>query len=173
MHKHMNDWYVIRTRSGQEDNVIDVIDRKISKSLYKDIWSAYRYDVRKKQGQEYILRVNMYPGYVFINTDHPDEIDEFLDHASDFDGLLQTGDYFAPIDENDKDIVEFFARTSGEISISKGIIVNGKTKIESGPLMGYEDQICKIDRHKRKAWVKFGDERKVIFSLEITEKIEE
>lgn len=169
----MSNWYVIRTRTGQEDNVIDIIDRKVSKSLYKDIWYVNRYSIRKKQGQESIIKTKMYPGYVFINTDHPDEIDEFLGHASDFDGLLQTGDYFTPIDEKDRDLVDFFSQTSGEIGESRGIIVNGKTKVESGPLKGYEDRIVKIDRHKRKAWVNFGDDRDVIFALEITEKIED
>ena len=61
---------------------------------------------------------------------------------------------------------------SGAVGISKGIIVNGKAKVETGPLVGYDDHICKVDVRSRKATLKFGD-RKVIFALVITERITE
>lgn len=52
---------------------------------------------------------------------------------------------------NDQDMGLFSLTKNGIFELSKGIIVNGKLKIISGPLMGKKSEIKKIDRHKRKA----------------------
>lgn len=84
-------WYLIHTGSGHEEKVIDIIERKVSKNIYSDIWCAYRYEERRSQGQDTIHKYSLFPGYIFICTDQADEIEEFLNRASDFDGLLKTG----------------------------------------------------------------------------------
>lgn len=60
------------------------------------------------------------------------------------------------------------------ISISKGIIRDGKPFITSGPLKGREGLIRKIDRHKRTAKIEIpfdGNKRQVTVGLEIYEKL--
>ena len=69
----------------------------------------------------------------------------------------------------------FSLAKDGILEISKGIIVDQKLTILSGPLKGRESQIKKIDRHKRKAWVSvnlFGKERLIVVGLEVFQKIE-
>lgn len=76
---------------------------------------------------------------------------------------------------NDQDMGLFSLTKNGIFELSKGIIVNGKLKIISGPLMGKKSEIKKIDRHKRKAWVSvnlFGKERLIVVGLEAFQKIE-
>lgn len=76
---------------------------------------------------------------------------------------------------NDQDMGLFSLTKNGIFELSKGIIVNGKLKIISGPLMGKKSEIKKNDRHKRKAWVSvnlFGKERLIVVGLEVFQKIE-
>ena len=61
------------------------------------------------------------------------------------------------------------------VSLSKGEIINGKVSIIEGPLMGYESEIKKIDRHNRRAILHVeinGNIVEVNVSLEIVKKIE-
>ena len=57
--------------------------------------------------------------------------------------------------------------------MSQGIIVNGRVIILSGPLVGEESRIRKVDRHKRRAWLQiklFGKPYTVVVGLEISQK---
>ena len=59
--------------------------------------------------------------------------------------------------------------------MSRGIIVDGRLTILSGPLVGEESRIVKVDRHKRRAWLQMELFRKphmVVVGLEIPQKIE-
>ena len=58
--------------------------------------------------------------------------------------------------------------------MSEGIIEHSQVKVMSGPLMGKEGYIRKIDRHKRKAWLEmemFGRTQSIQVGLEIVAKI--
>lgn len=74
--------------------------------------------------------------------------------------------------------IEFILRFCGEddiAEISEGVIENDQVHILSGPLMGLEGAIRKIDRHKRKAWLEmemFGRRQQIEIGLEIIKKIE-
>lgn len=56
--------------------------------------------------------------------------------------------------------------------MSEGVIESGQVRIYQGPLQGMEGYIKKIDRHKKKAWLKikmFGRMQMVQVGLEIVE----
>ena len=167
----VDNWYIIHTKENQEDTIIDRIQSKISNTRYNAIWIANRYEIREKEGKEYVQKTKLYPGYVFINTEYIDEIEEFLSYNPECKGLLKTGRAYSHIEGANRILVGLLAKEAGQIGLSKGIIIDRQTKVESGPLVGMEEYICKIDRHKRKAWLDFGDGKRVIFPLEITKKI--
>ena len=83
------------------------------------------------------------------------------------------GEDIVPLTEEE---VQFLKRFGGEeqvVEMSEGIIENSETKILSGPLVGMEGTIRKIDRHKRKAWIEiemFGRMQLVQVGLEILKK---
>ena len=57
--------------------------------------------------------------------------------------------------------------------MSEGVIENSKVRVISGPLVGKEGFIKRIDRHKRKAFLEmemFGRVQKVQVGLEIVAK---
>lgn len=63
----VDNWYIIHTKENQEDTIIDRIQSKISNTRYNAIWIANRYEIRKKEGKEYVQKTKLYPGYVFVN----------------------------------------------------------------------------------------------------------
>ena len=59
------------------------------------------------------------------------------------------------------------------LEISEGVIEKSKIKVYSGPLVGKEKYICRIDRHKRRAFLElpmFGRRQKIQVGLEIVSK---
>ncbi|MCC8137092.1 MAG: hypothetical protein LIO76_03350 [Clostridiales bacterium] len=64
--------------------------------------------------------------------------------------------------------------------MSKGIIRDGLAHVTEGPLIGQDNRIVRIDRHKRLAWLKVSDDASrnftrdstsvLVAGLEITER---
>lgn len=109
------------------------------------------------------------PGYLFLASDDPTQLTEQCKKNH----MLAKNDELILL--NDQDMGLFSLTKNGIFELSKGIIVNGKLKIISGPLMGKKSEIKKNDRHKRKAWVSvnlFGKEQLIVVGLEVFQKIE-
>ena len=107
------------------------------------------------------------PGYVFIRIADPNEVEDRFKYCSDIKDILNDGNYFTPIDETYRSLIDFFAMCSGEVGVSTGVKVDGGIRIEEGPLFMVEDRICKVEIHKRRAYVDFGNGRKIYFALRI------
>ena len=87
--------------------------------------------------------------------------------------LLGAGDEIIPLTERERDFLLRFGGENQIVEMSEGIIEQSRIRILSGPLMGMEGQIRKIDRHKRKAWLEvemFGRVQRVEVGLEVAMK---
>ena len=87
--------------------------------------------------------------------------------------LIGTGDEIVPLTEDEVTFLREFGKEEQVVGVSKGIIVDDKVIIQTGPLKGNEGLIKKIDRHKRKAWLElelFGRTVETQVGLEIVEK---
>ena len=97
-----------------------------------------------------------------------------LQQVSGLTKLLKTGDEVVPLT---KEEVHFIQPLGGEeqyVAVWEGIIQNSKVIVMSGPLMGKEGYIKRIDRHKRRAFLEmpmFGRVQKIQVGLEIVAKI--
>ena len=97
----------------------------------------------------------LFPGYIFVITN---EIRKFYDAFKFVDGfkkVLTDGEDFAPIRQEEADFIAGITDKDRNISLSEGYIVNSKIIVTSGPLLGREGIIKKIDRHKRLAYIEF------------------
>ncbi|MCD7763670.1 MAG: hypothetical protein LUI14_10850 [Lachnospiraceae bacterium] len=61
------------------------------------------------------------------------------------------------LSEEASGILTSFCDPNHIIRMSRGIIKNGRAHVTEGPLGGYDDRIVKVDRHKRLAWVRLGE----------------
>ena len=103
----------------------------------------------------------MFPGYIFIDTDTPEQVYEALKNVPAFTSLLgRDKDSFVPIERSKEELFREMVNDNYEIAMSCGLIEGDKVTITDGPLAGKEAMICKINRHKRTATLNvemFGD----------------
>ena len=128
--------------------------------------------VRKYEGSWHLERVSLFPGYVICDSETPEILKSQL--LSLADRLkIHTDGATIPVNAADQSFLKRLYKGSSSFQMSRGVICNGTTYVKEGPLKGWEENIRKIDRHKRIAFLKSSDEssemvRKV--GLEITEK---
>ena len=130
----------------------------------------------KKDGEKVFLQVPMFPNYVFIET----QLDEFefnrylMEIGNDVVSLINVmqsdSQTVLAISNEEKNLLESLFNHDYTITLSKGVIIEGTLMVQEGPLMGKEEMIKKIDRHKRIALIGnvLGKVMKV--PLEVTSK---
>ena len=167
-------WYVIWALSTKEHELKNRIEVLVPKELYRNIWIPMKEELRKYHGEEILKQVKLFPGYVFIDTDEPEMIHRALYREEDFIKFLQTDMGYSPLSREEEEIIRHFTGESGIAGVSLGVVSGGVLTIFDGPLKGLEEKVVKIDRHKKKAWVKFdkllGEERVLTFAINIVSK---
>lgn len=163
-------WCAMITGTGREEQMLMACERHIdNKALLSKCFLPLRQEIFHAAGEWHMQTKKLLPGYLFLASDDPKQLTEQCKKNH----MLAKNDELIFLNEQDMGL--FSLTRNGIIEMSKGIIVNGKLKIISGPLMGKESTIKKIDRHKRKAWVSvnlFGKERLIVVGLEVFQKIE-
>lgn len=87
--------------------------------------------------------------------------------------LLGCGEEIIPLSLDEEMLLLRMGREDQIVELSSGVIEHDKVKILSGPLQGMEGNICKIDRHKRMAYLQiemFGRTIEMKVGLEILRK---
>lgn len=173
------EWYILFVKTGCESKILKILSKNLNTNTIK-IFIPKRTIIFRRNGFEIIHEANCFPGYIFFECDLREK--EFLinilpvirtiDNIYKFIGY---GDgYNIAIQENEKIMLKKLLGKTLCIDYSVGIIENNKVRIKSGPLMGMEGLIKKINRHKREAEIEMdilGSIRRVTVALEIVSKI--
>ena len=144
-------WYVVQVRSGTEHNIRIQCNKKIPDAIMERCFIPYYEEKKKQNGTWNTLQKVLFPGYIFMITE---DVEKLFFHLKTIEGmtkLIGTGQDIIPLKEEE---ITFLKRFGGEeqiVSMSEGIIEGTQVIITSGPLMGMEGLIQKIDRHKRMA----------------------
>ena len=83
----MGKWYVMRTIPGKEQQAAELMERTVDRSL----WVRWR--ILKKQklfrvkGRLFLNVEDMFPGYIFVETDRPEELQEELEKSREYPAL--------------------------------------------------------------------------------------
>lgn len=164
-------WYLIQDHNSISKSLINFFNKE------KDT-QAFEIKIEKwfvsKKYRKYIIQ-DLYPGYVFVKTILSEEI--FLKTYSDYfesikllATLVKQGDTYALA----KEVQSFYEKLIDSQNIirhSIGNIVDSQLIIETGPLVGLEDKISKINRHKRIAEIKLDqNDMKISCPLEVVSK---
>ena len=166
-------WYVMQVRTGTEENIKLQCERVIPDNILDRCFLPYYEERKHIRGEWKSFRKILFPSYVFVVTEELESLYPCLKQVQGLTKMLGAGKDIIPL--NDRE-VSFLKRMGGEaqlVEMSEGIIEGGQVKISSGPLMGMEGCIRKIDRHKRKAWIEvemFGRMQTVQVGLEIVRK---
>lgn len=166
-------WYVIQVRTGKEEEIQLQCEKLIEKEVLERCFIPYYEQMKRYQGKWHKERRILFPGYVFLVSDAKELLPFALKRVIGLTKLIGTGDEIVSLTEEEVDFLMEFGREEQVVAMSKGIIVDDKVMIQSGPLKGNEGLIKKIDRHKRKAWLElelFGRTVETQVGLEIVEK---
>ena len=177
-------WYVIRTEPGQEESVRRQVRGRLTGRYSDDCKVLYRACKKRYLGAWHQETEMFLPGYVFLVAEDEDSgsgwmsSDEKSDERSENEGAFGNdrglkGREMRPVEKTESEFLKRITGGKDEIGMSYGVIRDGVLKISQGAMTGMEERVTKIDRHKRKGYirVRLGDEvRMAEIGLEITEK---
>ena len=167
-------WYVIQVRSGKEEEIKNTCQRMISSDVLQECFIPRCIRLRKKQGSWQESEEILFKGYLFMVTDQIENLFNKLKLIPDLTKVLgNDGEYICPIIKDEARFLMEFGRKEHVVKMSQGHIIDNRLLIVKGPLVGYENKIRKIDRHKRVAFIEvslFDQVQVVQVGLDITSK---
>lgn len=166
-------WYVVQVRTGTEENIRQQCEKKIDGKILEHCFVPYYEEQRRIRGEWGILRKVLFPGYVFVVTAEIEELYKNLKTIIGLTKLLGTGQEIVPLTMDEEKFLRRFGGDGHVVAMSEGIIEQSQVRVISGPLLGMEGYIRKIDRHKRKAWLEmelFGRKQMIQVGLEVVAK---
>jgi transcriptional antiterminator NusG len=167
----MRKWYVLHAKTGRETDIKNAVNRY---TAYTRAIVPQQEKVERKSGVNRIVVRNLFPGYVFVNTELTDEIYYKLTGTPGVIRILGYDDKPQPINDSDISRVLDFVQDGELIGISDVLFEGSNIKVAAGPLMGMEGKIVKIDRRKGRAKVNISilDEmRTVEFSINVIQSL--
>jgi len=109
--------------------------------------------LRKKAGAWNYALEPLFPGYLFLASDDPEAVDFALRRSTQPDLMLGADGRLATLSDAEAALVHALADAQGVVRSSRGRIVEGDLVVESGPLVGLEELVRRVDRHHRAAWL--------------------
>ena len=163
--------YVLQVTPGRERSMADRI-KALADDLVQDCFVLDYQTLRKHQGIWHLETEAMFPGYVFISSKNVEALRERLKLSTEFVRLLGANRRIFDLEPREAAFIREFGGSDHMVGMSRGVIEEGRTIVEEGPLRGHVDVIRKIDRHKRVAYLDWGllDHKQIKVGLEIVSK---
>ncbi len=151
-------YYTIQVKTRTEEKFI-----KLFKALNPDTGMGIHFLQRtlnlRKNGITKPSLSPIFPGYLFVEIDENDSIDNYywqLRRTDGFYRFLKSNQNIIPLSGKDLELVLHFLKKAGSIA---GVSLahfdeNSRIIIEEGPLKGLEGKIIKVDKRKGRAKIK-------------------
>lgn len=151
-------WYLVHVATGTEHATCKKLLGVVPKNLLSDAFVLSRERWVKRSGTWRIEVVQMYQGYLFVETPDIQGLNNALQKLSFHVDLVGARERACvPLADEARD---FFMRViDGRhlIRSSVGSIEDGVLHVQEGPLAGLESRVVKVDRHRRCCWVGVGE----------------
>ena len=151
-------WHAIHVRTGREDAVCEAIRKQAARMGYAgefELLVPKRKLQERHQGEFLEIIRRMFPGYVLVQSEEIREFAEITQKCKSIFRLLQSEGEFQEIRLEEISTIIYMTDEAGVIGASEVIAEGGFIEVVSGPLEGYEGQIKKIDKYRRRAKVEF------------------
>ncbi len=167
-------WYAVLAGKGREKTAIEKCRNALSTDAAVDIFApAYQY-LKRYAGQWNLEEAVLFPGYVFIESNAPAELEKQLMRIPTTVTPVRIGGGFNPIYDEEKSVLKALMDEAHCIRMSGGVIVDDRLVIEYGPLDKCIPRIIRIDRHKRIAELEielWKEPRHIKAGLEVKAKL--
>lgn len=164
-------WCVVHVKDGGETRTEDFVAGLLPENVNARCFHLVRNRRMKYQGEWHTVQEDLFPGYVFIDTDQPDRVYKELKKTPRPRLLFSGDDYVSTLERHESDLMERLTDRRGVIGISKIHIKNdGSIRYLTGPLsrMGY--MVRKVNLHKRIAQIEaefMGRKRTLYLGIDI------
>ena len=161
----------------------ELIQRLKENLFIKDAFSPMKKKKIKLRGYWEIREVRLFPDYVFVECDDPEDVYKKLKEVPYFTKLLGVRDKksnelsFIPLSEDEEGFLNrLMGKDSREvIGISKVLMLENKQiTILDGPLFGMEGLVTKVDPHKQLVYVSLqllGRDTTVALSVDLIKEV--
>ena len=137
-------WCVIHVRDRGEQHAERLVAGLLPQSLDARCFHLTRNRKKKFQGKWQTVQEDLFPGYVFVDTDDPDRVYRELKKAPRPKLLFSNDQYVSTLEQKESDFMELIADKSGVIGISRVAVDKvGTVRYLSGPLQNVGDKACK------------------------------
>ncbi|MCR4689327.1 MAG: antiterminator LoaP [Saccharofermentans sp.] len=167
-------WCVIQVSVGKEREICEECKKLIDGSVLSRAFVPLTVRLRKYKSEWRKVRLPLYPGYVFLVTEEAEALDLALSKVPGFHKLLKAGRDILCLSAEEQMFLEKICDGDMVADLSVGYKDGDKIYITSGPLVGLEGSIVRIDRHKRIATVNvtiFGRVTPTTMGLEVMNKV--
>ncbi len=141
-------WYVVQVYTGREEEIARQCRERVAKEG-EEVFIPLAERMTKAGGERAVVKTKLFPGYVFIETDHVEDMYLRLKKIKAMTKLLKTGGEITPLYPEEE---AYLKKLSGEghvVRYSEGYLEGDRLVVTSGALKDYEGRIKKILRHKR------------------------
>ena len=159
-------WYVLQVRAGKENSSVRDIKAYNAEKGINDVspfvpMKERFFKTAKNKNDPKVELYTLFPGYAFAETPMGDS--DFLQYIKGVHGRyrylmkpVQYGDShdFALRMEERLPLMQLMNH-EWCVKVSSGFMENGRVKIISSALKGFDGEIKKLDRYKMRAWVEF------------------
>lgn len=169
----MENGFVIQIDYQNESKILDILNSDLFSDCLKRSFILKRKQL-KNFGQGWQMHVvDVIRGFIFIDVI---DLDLFKQKLSKCKEIFELNNHqkirLFKLKKHDLGFLNKF-NAAVVIENSTGDIENGKIVVKEGPLMGNEEMIRKVDRHKRLAFFKYKfsfNDYDICFGLEIKNK---
>lgn len=160
--------------TGEEEKMKKLCLAHIKAPVLETCFAPQYEEMKRYHGKYHKEKKLLFPGYLILVTNHIYELISKLGKIDGFKRVLGDKDCMVPLSNSEMAFLTKFGGTEHIVEMSIGMIVNDQVQITSGPMMGMEGCIRKIDRHKRTARIEvemFGRTMEATIGVEIIKKI--
>lgn len=151
-------WYLLRVPEGREAATCAELKRLLPGDLLKDAFALRKERWFKRAGEWSLVPVDMYRGYAFAVSPDAAGLARALSRLTLSAALVGTESRsWAPLAD---EVASWYASVADEghvIRSSTAVIVDGVLHVTDGPLVGQEERISKVDRHRMRCTVRVAD----------------
>ena len=141
-------WYVIQVYTGRETEIAKQCRERVMEEE-EDIFIPLVERMTKVGVEMTMVKTRLFPGYVFIETDRPEDMYLRLKKIKAMTKLLKTGEEITPLYPEEEAYLKKLSDEEHVVRYSEGYLEGDRLVITSGALRDYEGQIKKVLRHKR------------------------
>ncbi len=148
-------WYVIQTITGKEQELVDVIGKVLEEKGKKEGYNCFiikRECVWRMNGDYQVHIKPLFPSYIFVETDTPDQLFYVLKRIPKLTKLLGCDGSFWTVQKEEEELLRKLVGNDPEYIIRRSLVKvdeNGEIVSAEGVLKEYANRIVKKRLRKR------------------------